>query len=1223
MRYLNKIIFINSSDKSLRYAQVHLDGNVHFIGTQGVGKSTLLRAILFFYNADKQKLGIPREKRSFDDYYFPFQNSYIIYEVKTDTGLFCVLAFKSQGRVAFRFFDSEYDKKIFVDNEGKVYESWDKIRDNLGKNISYTKVIHSYEEYRNILYGNNRGLSAEFRKYALFESRQYQNIPRTITNVFLNAKLDAEFVKETIIKSLHEEEITIDLETYKSHLKDFETELGDIQKWTEKNRSGEYILEKQADQVTQWYNALKYLEKRKIDLASQLGWALRHLQEEQPIIEKSLSIEEIKKRKVEEKLKELDSHIEEKKGKIQKEIGECTSKIKEITSKRKEYEEWKIDEIIERTSKKHLLELDRRTLSNEKAILTTAFSEIENRYQVLIQNELNRFKEFENSKHTEKNLLEAHFLHFKEKLTIQYETILDQIKIQHKAELETALSFVKEKEQAITEQKIKRAEVQHKKFYELEIEGCKHQVSTLTSSISNAENTIRQANEMKRTVEKQWLTEEKSIKEDTTRAIEKQADKLSTLKKQMDAVMLIIENSKDSLYSWLNEQMPHWELSIGKVIDLEHVLYKPGLHPQIVSNDNSSFYGITLDLQEIDREVKTLADYEQEKTELHHQTMEVQKTISGLNTQMDKELDNIKVKYHKKIKELKEVIQRNDYTKTISASKLDEMNVKWIEWQNKAKKDKQEELINIEHKINCLSEEKVMAEAHVTKTENSIEAMIQKKKKEKEVKIKVEQQNVTNKLSKIELDIETEKVVSEKKQVEIKKLQKSELDTKGADTQRIEEIDGLLSKIDQELLYIDTNRDRVAEYNKDKRDLFDHEAQFKNQKTLLENQLETEKQKHEQQKNRYIQEVGLYRAQIEALKRTLAQIEEDNTNYQSFTHSELFQSIESVVSCFSENDKTDLRVSEVITEMNKNHYLSKDHYTDLQECINKFAGHFQENNLFKFKTKFINRTDYFAFADNLKEFIDENKITEFKKRVEERFAHIIRQIGSETNDFISKEGEISQVVKEINNDFVARNFVGAIKSMELRTQKSANPIFLLLVEIKNFNDENSFDLGAPGLFSSSDLSIKNEKAISLLKLLIKEITSSREKEILLSDSFELQFKIVENDNDTGWVEKLTNVGSEGTDTLIKAMINIMLLNVFKDRVTRKKRGDFSLHCMMDEIGKLHPNNVKGILKFANDRNILLINSSPTSYNAADYRYTYLLSKDNKNITNIKRIVSKK
>ena len=70
MRYLNKIIFLNSAH--IPYAEVKLDGNVHFIGTQGVGKSTLLRAILFFYNADKLRLGIPKEKKSFDAFYFPY-----------------------------------------------------------------------------------------------------------------------------------------------------------------------------------------------------------------------------------------------------------------------------------------------------------------------------------------------------------------------------------------------------------------------------------------------------------------------------------------------------------------------------------------------------------------------------------------------------------------------------------------------------------------------------------------------------------------------------------------------------------------------------------------------------------------------------------------------------------------------------------------------------------------------------------------------------------------------------------------------------------------------------------------------------------------------------------------------------------------------------------------------------------------------------------------------
>ena len=92
MRNLNRIIFINSAN--IPYADdIYLDGNVHFIGTQGVGKSTALRALLFFYNADKTKLGISKEKKSFDEnlqtdlmvetdknrYYFVVESTYTDY----------------------------------------------------------------------------------------------------------------------------------------------------------------------------------------------------------------------------------------------------------------------------------------------------------------------------------------------------------------------------------------------------------------------------------------------------------------------------------------------------------------------------------------------------------------------------------------------------------------------------------------------------------------------------------------------------------------------------------------------------------------------------------------------------------------------------------------------------------------------------------------------------------------------------------------------------------------------------------------------------------------------------------------------------------------------------------------------------------------------------------------------------------------------------------------
>ncbi len=422
--------------------------------------------------------------------------------------------------------------------------------------------------------------------------------------------------------------------------------------------------------------------------------------------------------------------------------------------------------------------------------------------------------------------------------------------------------------------------------------------------------------------------------------------------------------------------------------------------------------------------------------------------------------------------------------------------------------------------------------------------------------------------------------------------------------------------------FIENNRDKVAEYNKDKRELFDKEGEYKSKKSLFEKQLDIEAEKYKNQKEKYVQQIGVHNAEIESFKKTLSGFTTDLKEYETFTNSEIYESIKLYIFSYKDKHKTEQNCSYLINELNTTDNTITKRYLELQEAINKFTGNFQENNLFSFNVKFTEKNDYFEFAEMLKEFVAENKIAEYKQRVEERFAHIIRQIGRETNSLIEKEGEISKIITEINNDFVERNFVGAIKSMELKTIESQNKIFTLLVAIKNFNDENAFDLGKPDLFSTDDQTDKNKKAISLLIQLIKEMSISKEKEISLSDSFELLFKIVENDNDTGWVEKLTHVGSEGTDVLVKAMINIMLLNVFKEKANKKQKDDFRLHCMMDEIGKLHPNNVKGILKFANARNIFLINSSPTSLNATDYRHTYLLSKDNKNVTSVKRLVRK-
>ena len=152
MRYLNKIVFINSA--AIRYSEVQLDGNIHLIGTQEWGRvRSSVRS--FLYNADTQRLGIPVEKKSYQDYYFPYADSSIIYEVAREDGWFTVLSYKTMNRICYRFIASPYRPDLLSTRRERLIRRIVSAR-CLDKNgIKYSGAISTYEEYRNILYGNS------------------------------------------------------------------------------------------------------------------------------------------------------------------------------------------------------------------------------------------------------------------------------------------------------------------------------------------------------------------------------------------------------------------------------------------------------------------------------------------------------------------------------------------------------------------------------------------------------------------------------------------------------------------------------------------------------------------------------------------------------------------------------------------------------------------------------------------------------------------------------------------------------------------------------------------------------------------------------------------------------------------------------------------------------------------------------------------------------------
>ncbi len=1217
MRYLNRILFINSAN--VKYAEIAIDGNVHFIGTQGVGKSTLLRAILFFYNGDKLKLGIERGKKTFDEYYFPGGDSYVIYEVVRETGAYCILAFKSQGRVCFRFINSEYNLGYFVEN-GKV-KTWDGIKDSFGKKVSYSRKIDRYEEYRDILYGNNAGIEKEFRKYSLIESRQYQNLPRTIQNVFLNSKLDAEFIKQTIIMSLNEEDVKIELGTYAQHLKDFDTQLADINKWTEKNKSGETPVKKMAENIARIHAAIQSLNREKQDTAIQLFRAHDASQKELPRVEKKVEQQQRQRQSAQQKSDDLKGKFQAKRDEVQKQINILDFKLKDAKVKADHYESIDISSIIQRVDKKEGIEAERERLLAEKVLLNAKFTEINSRYQAMVQQQENAFAGFENAHQARKNKLREEFLQFKSETNEQYQNAYGEIRRQQQDALEVARNAIAQKKDNIHDLKLKKQKGQLQRYYEQDIEVVKAEISTLQQKIRNTELEIADHKKQVETLQKQWELEQEKSAAGYNRQVEKMWDDNQQFTNAITSIDEKLQKNKDSLYGWLSANVPSWENNIGKVIDEDHVLFQSGLSPQYSGGGDETMYGLKLDLDEIGRKVKTVADYEQERSEWLQKVEAHKACIAKIIEERDSEGNKLKSRFQGKIKDLNNARRQMEYELQRYKGQLQVNEVKHADLLRKAAEEKENFIQAVTREIETASEELVGEDKSLATIESSIQKQLDNKEKEQNKKIKAEDQRVKEATATLEEELLKRKQETQERIAEIKQRQTKDLKEEGADVLRLSDIEKELAMIVKELDFINDNRDRIADYNKDKRELLDHVDGYKTEKRLKESQLENEQEKYNLQKQKINQEIELLAADISELNHSLAVIKEGLSTFDSFKQTDHYKQVSAFEGQRAESADNGVGLKALIDALNSRIYTILERYNDLQAAINKFLGNFSSQNVFGFKTNLVERDDFIEFAEMLNEFLDEEKIVQYEKRVNERFATLIRQIGKETTELTSKEGEIDKVIKEINRDFEERNFAGVIKSIRLQLSPSENKTVTLLQEIKKFNDQHSMGLGVVDLFSTGDNEAKNRKAISLLKEFTKEISARKEKEIGLQDSFELHFRIVENENDSGWVEKLTNVGSEGTDILVKAMINIMLLNVFKDSASKRFK-EFRLHCMMDEIGKLHPNNVKGILKFANDRNILLINSSPTSYNATDYRYTYLLSKDSKHVTMVKRLIKK-
>ena len=639
MKCLNKII---------PYAEISVDGNVHFTGTQGVGKSTVLRALLFFYNADKQRLGIQQGQKPFDEFYFRQSNSYILYEVMRDNGAYTILVSRYQGRASWRFIDAPYQREWLITDDNQVLSDWVKIRERIDRNIAVSARVESGVMFKDIIFGNTH--DHKYTRYALVQSSHYQNIPRSIQNVFLNTKLDADFVKNTIIQSMTDEELPIDLQTYRRLVTDFEREYDEIDCWFRQTRDGIYPVRQQALNIAEQGRKIVALDQQLLDVWRMLNHAVAYSEQRLPLLE--VEAEKVKAdiEKERKREKELTEEYEKEKDSLNQELG---SKLKEIAQARKDFEANGIEAILALAERETAIKqeaAEKQTLLDD---LLKTHASIEEKYNIA------RGK-LENARQAFENIQKEAYYQKQAELQIKRNRLEEERAKNRNQVMDAFNSWRHESDERLQmllaeQNRADNALKELRQWHPLADEIKRIDERLLQLDWTEKENTARQTAVKSQIAQ---ITAEYEMKEsEMKQASQHEQERLEAdrtqIREQIAKIDELLARLDGSFYKWLCENKEGWENTIGKVVDEERILYAQGIEPQL-DVASGSLYGVKLDLDNIASVHRTPDEYRLEKKDLEERVRQINRRLMQLPITLQEEIAKLGKKYAARLNPLRQ-----------------------------------------------------------------------------------------------------------------------------------------------------------------------------------------------------------------------------------------------------------------------------------------------------------------------------------------------------------------------------------------------------------------------------------------------------------------------------------------------------------------------------------------------------------------------------------------
>lgn len=1212
-------------------ASCNVDGHFQYIGTNGAGKTTNMRIPLYFYNpsGNKRDHAIETSKDTFNSFYFRGEFSFIIFEVcrgllangKPD--LYHVAVYRHRTIVpTFLFIDAPYDMELYRNKSGYLCNAVDLIQRLNSENIR-SEPVKLYERFKEVIYGLNK--SKEMAPFVFAQPRPHaisamRTIPGILSSIFRAEAMKTGTLKEALIASLGiaEGEASVDLQSIVREFRKFHRYRKDILTFERNQQKLQSVLKR--------FHEVKEKEAHLSSLYYQIATQLPKAKDQLSICETEIRVLKAKAEHISKKaLEELEVLSKVREVKLE---DRSESKLKRDTAikYKNDYpaETWSV--ILADIRRLPGLRDERKSIVTRLARLNEEYQSIEDKYGNLIREQrLNVAQKAQRVKSTSgeevdelqksiNNLTEQSNAE-KEKLELEF--------AQKRMELDTRVSKAIRTEGALH---VRVSDLSLEMFLREDLEKAQVAYDSIrqehTKIIADVEtiparkqNLDQQNTIIRSDIERRYHPQV----EDTIRSIE-------GFDRQIERLRILVSKYEGSLLQFVENEVTQSTSRFLSVVR-EEVLFLPASEViQEVTGSGNSMLGVTIIPESLpapqrlhyQEQKDALEKLEKQKTDLvatkdelttrqANELKEQEDSYLQQSAKLSSEEDELRVR-------LSNAAQRFEGAK----SHVDGLLRKREEMFGATKEKLSRDLENASDELQASTEEKASFEGKIQTRKQKINSELRAQVDPKNIRINGIRKQAVADLKELEIELESQlDLLSKSKEQELKSGSADPNVTQQLN-QKKDETDQLIERIEETLVkaqhyeeHILPEVQRIPEYEqaheRTSNAYNDAQRQYSERETKRDNDL-----------NQTKTQLDEFESKLEIINQDIHSHSELRTFSEPSKKPQELPFVDYrpgvLKKACSDYSITQQDIGELWNGSTDLQNRSSAGRSSIRAVIDKFLSEFEQGNHFDFRSgsELVEIPDYADFiTKKLKPLFETDLIVASKTHLLKFYGATLSRLSHQYGKLETHYSSLNRTVKEIERSIADEQFVKAIQKIEFQMVETEGELSKIkksvsecckLLESVNMEDQQEFFAYRP---SNSEISTLFDRTQELSQ----HIERKRIERIGLDDIYDFQIRVRENETQHNWQSQLQHIGSEGTNALIKVIIYVAILSHFKSKAF-KNADEIHLHCLVDEIGRLHSDYISELLKFCHSRGIYLAIASPETHRRpSDLKYTYKIERD--------------